>query len=277
MPYFKYQGRSIFYEEYGQGTPVIFLHGNTGSAKMFEPLMPLYSGGLRCILIDFLGNGRSDRVEAFSPDMWHDEALQTISLVEHLQCGRAFLVGTSGGAWAAIDAALERPDRFRAVIADSFDGRTLNDNFAAHLLIERAAARANMQSRQFYEWCQGADWETVVDLDTEALLRCAKEKRPLFPKPLSALKLPILFMGSQEDDMCRKDLEQEYREMAASIPDAAIEMFEHGGHPAIATNAERAAERICEFIADTMRADTCSAMEEDASGNGMGHFGGSRG
>lgn len=73
---------------------------------MFELLMPLYTKNFRCILIDFLGNGQSDRVEKFSPDMWYDEALQTIALIEHLQCKEVNLIGTSGGAWAAVNAVL---------------------------------------------------------------------------------------------------------------------------------------------------------------------------
>lgn len=100
MAYFKYQGKSVYYTEYGQGEPLVFLHGNTASSKMSGLLMPLYADKFRCILIDFLGNGQSDRVENFSPDMWYDEALQTIALAEHLQCRRVSLIGTSGGACA---------------------------------------------------------------------------------------------------------------------------------------------------------------------------------
>lgn len=248
MAYFKYHDKSIFYEEYGQGEPLIFLHGNTASSKMFELLMPLYAENFRCILIDFLGNGQSDRIEKFSSDMWYDEAMQTVALIEHLQCGKVSLIGTSGGAWAAINAALERPDLFYRVIADSFDGRTLNDKFSDNLLSERKMAKANLQARQFYEWCQGTDWETVVDLDTEALLKCAKENRPLFHKSLEEMKIPVLLIGSKEDEMCRKNLEQEYKEMATLIPNATIKMFEHGGHPAIATNAENVAKIIYNFI-----------------------------
>ena len=256
MSHFLYRGKRIFYQEYGQGAPMIFLHGNTASSKMFELLMPMNAETFRCILMDFLGNGRSDRVEEFPPDVWYDEALQAISLAEHLRCGRAFLVGTSGGAWAAVNGALERPDLFRAVIADSFDGRALHEDFAHCLKVERAAAKADPQARQFYEWCQGADWERVVDLDTKALLQCAEENRPLFHRLLTELKLPVLLMGSRGDEMCRKNLEQEYREMAALLPNAAIWMFEEGGHPAIMTNAERAAEVICRF---------CSALDAGAA------------
>lgn len=248
MPFFDYNGKSVFYKEIGQGRPIVFLHGNTASSKMFELLMPLYSGNFRCILIDFLGNGQSDGVEKFLTDMWKDEAMQTITLIEHLACEKVGVIGTSGGAWASLNAALERPDLFQAVVADSFDGRTLNDNFAENLLSERERAKANLQSRQFYEWCQGADWEKVVDLDTEALLQCAKEKHPLFNKSLTEIKIPVLFMGSEEDEMCWENLEQEYEEMAGLTPNAEIKMFEHGGHPAIATNAEKAAETISEFL-----------------------------
>lgn len=46
----------------------------------------------------------------------------------------------------------------------------------------------DVQARQFYEWCQGKDWEKIVDLDTEALLQCAREKRPLFHKSLKDLR-----------------------------------------------------------------------------------------
>ncbi|WP_366142592.1 hypothetical protein [uncultured Oscillibacter sp.] len=88
----------------------------------------------------------------------------------------------------------------------------------------------------------------MIDLDTDALLRCAEEKHPLFHRPLEEMKVPLLLMGSKADEMCREHLEQEYKEMAALVSRTAIQMFEHGGHPAILTNAEQAAEVICKFI-----------------------------
>ena len=37
MPYFKYKNKNIYYEERGNGSiPVVFLHGNTASSKMFS-------------------------------------------------------------------------------------------------------------------------------------------------------------------------------------------------------------------------------------------------
>ena len=126
MLYFKYQSKRIFYKEVGSGKPLIMLHGDTASSTMFEMLLPLYQEHFRVILIDFLGNGKSDRVSKFPADLWCSQAQQVIALIEHLQLKKVNLLGTSGGAWVAVNTALERPDLIEKVIADSFDGRTLH-------------------------------------------------------------------------------------------------------------------------------------------------------
>ena len=248
MSYFMYHTKKIFYNETGNGKPVIMLHGDTASSIMFDPLLPLYQENFKVILMDFLGNGKSDRLEKLPPDLWFSQAQQVTALIEHLQYDKVNLVGTSGGAWAAVNAALERPDLVERIVADSFDGRTLAEDFAENLLAERNFAKNDDFARQFYEWCQGEDWETVVDLNTKALLECAEKDLPLFHKPLETLAVPILFLGSLEDELCRKDLLKEYEQMNHLVPNGTIHLFQTGGHPAIMTNAELSAKVITEFI-----------------------------
>lgn len=247
MSYFNYQSKRIYYTETGSGKPVLFLHGNTASSRMFELLLPLYEDKFHVILIDFLGHGKSDRVEEFPADLWAEEARQTIALMEHLNLGKVNLVGTSGGAWVAVNAALERPDLVDKVVADSFDGRTLADDFSENLIQERTNAGKDEMGVMFYKWCQGEDWERIVDMDTRALLQCAAEKLPLFNKPLESLQVPLLLMGSEGDEMSRADFQEEYREIAASTG-AEICVFSEGAHPAILSGGERAAEVICRFL-----------------------------
>lgn len=248
MSYFNYQSKRIFYTEVGCGKPLIMLHGDTASSTMFELLLPLYQENFRVILIDFLGNGKSDRVNKFPADLWISQAQQVIALIEHLELEKVNLLGTSGGAWVAVNTALERPDLIEKIIADSFDGRTLNQDFAEKLLKEREYAKHDIHAKQFYEWCQGEDWETVVDLNTQALTECAEKNLPLFSKPLKTLSNPILFIGSLEDNMCRKDMFEEYREMNKIVKNGTIYSFNSGGHPAISTNAEKFAEIVLNFI-----------------------------
>lgn len=171
-----------------------------------------------------------------------------IALIEHLKLQKANLIGTSGGAWVAINTALKRPDLIDRVVADSFDGRTLHENFAENLLQEREFAKHDNHAKQFYEWCQGEDWETVVDLNTQALTKCAVNQIPLFCKPLETLSTPILFTGSLEDDMCRKNIVEEYTEMNRLVQNGTIHIFKTGGHPAIMTNAEFFSKIVTEYL-----------------------------
>ena len=151
----------------------MLLHGDAVSSRMFEMLLPLYQQQFHVILIDFLGCGQSDRIEHISGDIWYQEADQVIALLTHLHCGKAHLVGTSGGAWVAIETALKRPDLVNKVIADSFDGRALAPNFATALIKERAFANHDVLSSQYFAWCHGVDWQEVVDANTNELLACA--------------------------------------------------------------------------------------------------------
>lgn len=250
MSYFKYQSKRIFYKEIGCGKPLIMLHGDAVSSTMFEMLLPLYQEHFRVILIDFLGNGKLDRVKKIPADLWSSQAHQVITLIEHLKLEKVNLLGTSGGAWVAVNTALERPDLIEKVIADSFDGRRLDQNFVENLLKEREYAKHDTYGKQFYEWCQGEDWETVVDLNTQALVECAKKKIPLFSKPLESLSIPILFIGSKQDDMCRKDMLEEYAEMKKLVKHGSIHTFDTGGHPTIVTNAEKFADIVLHFLND---------------------------
>ena len=116
MPYFYYQSKKIFYKEAGGGKPLIMLHGDTASSLMFEFILPLYQENYRVILLDFLGNGQSDRVDRFPENLWTAEAEQVIALIEYLKIEKVNLLGTSGGAWVAVNTALKRPDLIDKVI-----------------------------------------------------------------------------------------------------------------------------------------------------------------
>ena len=190
MSFFNYEDKKVYYEIVGEGTPLLLIHGNTSSSKLFTQLLPLYAS-FQVILIDFLvGYGQSDRREVFPTELWKDEAHQTVALLEHLKLGKVHLVGTSGGAWVAVNVALLRPDLVATVTADSFDGRSLHEGFGEKLVAEHSTVANDPETSQVYEWFIGEDWRTVVEKDTDSLLRLIESKKPLFFKSLSSLDCP---------------------------------------------------------------------------------------
>ncbi len=250
MSYFDYKGKKIYYEKTGKGEALILLHGNTASSKMFEPLVPLYADTFTVILLDFMGNGRSDRVERFPDKMWMDQGDQVIELCLELGIEKVNLCGTSGGAYAAVNAALKRPELFNKVIADSFEGNSLHKGFADSVSKERESAKKNEMARWFYEWCQGDDWERVVDMDTEALVNYEMKNIKLFHSPIETIKVPMLITVSREDTMLFNDMESECTKFSKVNPLISYRIYDKGGHPLILSRAENMAEDIKRFISD---------------------------
>ena len=122
MSYFRYEDKLIYYEESSEGSPLILLHGNTSCGKMFDSIVSVFAKKYRVIVPDFLGNGRSERIEKWPSDLWFDWAKQVKALCNHLGLKKVKLIGSSGGALAAINVALEYPELVESFIADSFEG-----------------------------------------------------------------------------------------------------------------------------------------------------------
>jgi pimeloyl-ACP methyl ester carboxylesterase len=247
VSFFSYKGKNIFYETIGEGKPLVFLHGNTSSSKLFKPMLPLYKD-FQVILIDFLGYGQSDRLDKFPTELWKDEARQTIALLEHLNISDANLVGTSGGAWVAINAAFLRPDLIATVTADSFHGRTLPDDFDEELLAERSSTMADPEASQFYHWCIGEDWKDVVERDTDSMWRLIISRRELFFDSLQILQAPLLLTAAKKDKAIRPNIEQEYQAIVGEVVHGQFKLFDKPGHPAIKSCCEEVAETINQFI-----------------------------
>lgn len=86
----------IYYEEKGQGEPIIFIHGWSGNSEFFKPQLEELSKTNRVIIYDLKGHGDSDIVnggltlESFAQDL--DD------LIEILEVENPSLIGWSMGA-----------------------------------------------------------------------------------------------------------------------------------------------------------------------------------
>jgi pimeloyl-ACP methyl ester carboxylesterase len=117
-------GARLFYiDTGGTGTPVVFLHANTGSSRVWEYQIPVFTAaGYRFIAYDRRGWGRTE-VDSSAPAANIASADDLLGLLDHLGIERIHLVGTAGGAFVALDFALSYPQRLRSlVVANSIGG-----------------------------------------------------------------------------------------------------------------------------------------------------------
>jgi len=99
-----------YFEEAGQGTPIIFLHEFPADYTNWEPQMRYFSRSHRCITYSARGYTPSDVPDGdvYSYTHFYGDAL---AVLDHLKIDRAHLVGLSMGASSSLQIGLNAPQR----------------------------------------------------------------------------------------------------------------------------------------------------------------------
>ncbi len=108
-------GKRIYFEDTGGGTPLLCLAGLTRNSRDFSFLAP-HVTDLRMITMDYRGRGRSD----YDPDYLNynifRESHDAIELLDHLGLEKATVLGTSRGGLIAMALAASHPARLCGAI-----------------------------------------------------------------------------------------------------------------------------------------------------------------
>ena len=64
------KGKAMSYVEMGSGDPIVFQHGNPTSSYLWRNIMPHLQEQGRCIALDLIGMGDSDKLEDSGPDRY---------------------------------------------------------------------------------------------------------------------------------------------------------------------------------------------------------------
>src|SRR6267154_5310160 len=135
-------GISIYYTIYGQGSPVIFLHGGLANTDYWGGQVPAVAAHHTVILMDSRGHGRSTRdARPYGYDLMADDV---VALMDVLKIPKADIVGWSDGGILGLDLAMRHKDRVgkvfafaaNTVTAGVIDGVEKNPTFAR--FIDRA-------------------------------------------------------------------------------------------------------------------------------------------
>jgi pimeloyl-ACP methyl ester carboxylesterase len=110
----EHDGARIWYATYGEGPPVILLHGGLGHSGNWGYQVPaLVGSGYRVVVIDSRGHGRSTRDER--PYTYVRMASDVLAVMDALEIERAVFVGWSDGACIALILGATVPDRVAGV------------------------------------------------------------------------------------------------------------------------------------------------------------------
>jgi pimeloyl-ACP methyl ester carboxylesterase len=130
MPTLEHHGASIYYEEYGQGFPILtFAPAGLAStiAVWSEPMAPIKPvrdfTGYRVIVMDQRNAGGRSRAPITAQDSWHSYAADHIALLDHLRIERCHLFGQCIGGSFIMKLLKDHPQRIASAVIAQPIGR----------------------------------------------------------------------------------------------------------------------------------------------------------
>jgi len=103
---FNSNGVNISYQKSGEGSPLIFVHGNMGSGAFFKECHKLFKG-YTIYTPDSPSHGKSDRVKRLHYD---DMADHIVNLINHEKMVKPLVFGFSDGGILCLLIAMKHPD-----------------------------------------------------------------------------------------------------------------------------------------------------------------------
>ncbi len=234
MAYFDFDRKYIYYNIVGKGLPLLLLHGNCVSSKMFTTEIDYYSKYFKLIYFDYPGLGQSERLSEFRNDFWHYNAQCAFTLLKLLKFDKINIIGTSGGALTGMNLATIAPELINAIVADSFFGEYLSIDEAEKIKNGRTAAKSQLLSIAFWKKMHGDDWSRIVDMDIELMLKTAYNYYNPIEGDLSLIDSYVLLTASTEDELI-PNIEFRMNNLAQKLSNCETFYSSIGKHPLMIT------------------------------------------
>ena len=107
--YYMVRGIRMYTEEYGNGTPLLMIHGNGNSIKAFASNIPYFSRKYKVIAVDSRAHGKTiDNQDSLSFEMMADDFA---ALLDAMHIDSAYVIGWSDGGINALLLAMRHPEK----------------------------------------------------------------------------------------------------------------------------------------------------------------------
>jgi pimeloyl-ACP methyl ester carboxylesterase len=234
MPYVISDGLQIYYETFGQGKPILLVHGwgsdlkhswvNTGWVKFLQSVRSV-------IALDCRGHGQSDKPYDQKAYSYSIMARDVLCVMDHLKVAKTDLFGYSMGAFMAIHLLGHKKERFSSVIMGGIGDETEESKDARFIADALRAKDPSQITNQL-----GRAFRAYVDLnpnnDLEALALSALQMWPegypiqLGGAGLANVDIPVLIINGEDDNPYVKS----DHKLANAIPGAQLVRIPYKDH-----------------------------------------------
>lgn len=221
----------LYYERYGAGKPLIFLHGNNSSGRYFKEQIPFFAAYFDCIVLDTRGHGHSDNKA--NELNFRLLAGDLAEVMEQLKLSKASILGFSDGANLAMVFAHIFPDKIEKLILNSGNYRLSGEKWPPKIATQFgyfASAFLGLFSHYFYR--------------QKNMLGLMIDDLPLTEADLKQIVAPTLVIAGTQDVIKTSHT----KKIAALLANSTLILIKRAGHTAAQRHPEYFNHVVYKFL-----------------------------
>lgn len=260
MPYATRDGVRIYWEETGQGDPLLLIMGLGATHEWWGRVTPAVAPHLRTILFDNRGVGKSDVPPG--PYSIPEMADDAVAVLDAAGVDSAHVFGASMGGMIAQEVALRHPGRVRSLILGCTACGGRESTPAKREVIDALAARATKTREEALRIMvpyifDASTPRDQVEEDLALRLRTNVPNEGYFAQlqairswsgthaRLATLSMPTLVIHGETDELVPPE---NGRVIARAIPNASLVMLPHASHIFFTDQYAASSEAILSFL-----------------------------
>jgi len=226
---------------YGQGSPVIFLHGGLANTEYWGKQVPVIARHHTVILIDSRGHGRSTRdARPYGYDLMADDV---VALMDQLKIAKADIVGWSDGGIIGIDLAMRHKNRVGKVFA--FAANTVTSGVIEG--VEKNPTFARYIERAGHEYAALSATPKEYNAFVDQIGKMWAQQPNWSDAQLKTIDAPVLVVDGDHDEAIKRE-HTEY--IAATIPRGGLLILPNVSHFAFLQDPKQFNFAILHFLGD---------------------------
>ncbi len=233
-------GIKMYYAVYGEGDPILLIHGGLASSDYWANQVAALSKTHKVIVADSRGHGRSSWTK--EPIGYHLMASDYLALLDYLKIPKAAIVGWSDGGIIGLDIAMHHPERVTKLFAHAANVTTdgvkpgLDKTPAFGAFIKRSAGEHQRLS--------------PAPLQNKAFLKLIEKMWATEPNwtkaQISQIRVPTAIVLGDHDEAIKRDHTET---MAHTIPGAKLIILKDVSHFAMLQDPDAYTKAILDFLA----------------------------
>lgn len=231
--YYSINGIKLYVEEYGEGKPLLMIHGNGGDMSAFTENVPYFAKKYRVILVDSRAQGKSaDAADSLTFEQMADDFAV---LLDTLKVPKAYVLGWSDGGINALLMAIRHPDK---VIKLASTGANITPDASAF------AGDGWKQGEKYYLQNKDRVWKTPKAKNAWKIFMLDWSQPNITPAQLQQIKCPALIIAGDHDVIA----DAHTRLIQKNIPGSELWIVPNSGHGTLIEHTKEFNKRVDAFF-----------------------------